>query len=338
MEGLTELNSLSISWNKSLKNFSGLDSLVEIHSSFRVNFNDSLSSLEGLGSLSNLGYFIEFFRNKSLENFTGLETISFVGSFDILENESLQSLTGLEDLTEIPGSITIKRNPKLTSLSGLNNFKKAGNIYIEENHALVDIMALSSLDSVRGSFRLDDNSSLPNLDGLENLKFVAESTLSELYIGFNDDLTDISALDHPLTIQGNLALHYNNSLSSCAVQAVCDYLENPPGTSYISNNVFGCNSPAEIKEACGIVGATSGTEPKRQFILAPNPNNGHFTVNNLLLLEGKLNVQNIAGHKIFEQKLENVNLIDLSDQPAGLFVITIVTKNETYLEKVIKYD
>jgi hypothetical protein len=49
----------------------------------------------------------------------------------------------------------------------------------------------------------------------------------------------------------SLAIAYNDVLSSCEAQTICNYLSTPTGTVDILLNAPGCNSPGEIANACG---------------------------------------------------------------------------------------
>ena len=50
----------------------------------------------------------------------------------------------------------------------------------------------------------------------------------------------------------DLYISFNNSLSTCEVQSICNYLASPNGIVIINNNATGCNNPPEVANACGI--------------------------------------------------------------------------------------
>ncbi|MBC7900052.1 MAG: hypothetical protein H7070_08355, partial [Saprospiraceae bacterium] len=56
---------------------------------------------------------------------------------------------------------------------------------------------------------------------------VFDGTGLTVYPGFFDALTNLGALNHPISISGNLEIRVNSLLSNCAAQAICDYLDNP---------------------------------------------------------------------------------------------------------------
>jgi len=96
----------------------------------------------------------------------------------------------------------------------------AGNPY------LTSLSGLANLTFVGGYFQIAYNSSLTNLTGLNNIN---AASIEDLYI------------------------YNNNSLSTCEVESICDYLASPNGEVYIGNNAPGCNSQQEVEEACSVV-------------------------------------------------------------------------------------
>ncbi len=94
--------------------------------------------------------------------------------------------------------------------------------------------------------------------------------LGSSYYG-NDLLTSLYGLENVSSIQGDLMIAYNNSLSTCGIQSICDYLDVPNGIISIYNNAPGCNSEHEVQEACWIVHIEEGQATKDQFTFYPNP-------------------------------------------------------------------
>ncbi len=72
-----------------------------------------------------------------------------------------------------------------------------------------------------------------------------------LWIYENDALVNIAGLGNisPASIN-NLYIYNNPLLSNCEIASICEYLLSPNGAVNIYNNASGCNSQAEVEEAC----------------------------------------------------------------------------------------
>ena len=160
-----------------------------------------------------------------------------------IQGSDITNLQGISVVTTMGTYLTIWYNENLTNLSGLDNLTSVGiNFTIIGNSSLSDITSLGNLVYVGAALDIIDNPQLIGLSGIENIE--AES---------------ISSLN----------ISYNPQLTYCEVQSVCDYLANPNGYLIIENNDIGCNSPAEVEEAC-----TVGIAEQRsdlQLSIYPNP-------------------------------------------------------------------
>lgn len=267
---------LLISGNESLINLSGLDSLKTIGNNLFLYFN-RLSNLSGLGSISCIQGFLSIIGNDSLNNLQGLNNLKYINKeLTVISNTELINMTGLDSLEYIGGGLLIAHNPMLKSLIGLNSLTYIGNsLSIWFNPELKNLIGLGSL-SHSGVVSIKNNSSLKSLDGLEMLKEIRSSLL----IQSNDSLEDLNGLLSVKSIGGSLKIEdnimlkslsgidniksytiddlyieNNDSLSSCAVKSICDYLVAPGGTVSIYGNSPGCNSQSEVHSDCSSYGA-----------------------------------------------------------------------------------
>ena len=276
--------------NPKLKNLSGLDNLDSIGGSLNIHSNHSLHDLSGLENLQSIGGGLDVSINDSIINLSGLENLNSIGGFlNICGNEQLKTLTGLENINHIPGHVTIGYqdywggawNQSLESLSGLNNLDSiGGSLRIVGATILSDLTGLANLKTIGGDLVLgfhndqaywpcgSGNHALTNLHGLENLT----SINGKLGIICNEGLTSLSGLDNIAanSIQ-ELSIRFNESLSHCAVQSVCNYLLAPNGTTYISSNAPGCNSPEEVQDSCDVIRQVNELLGEGTFTISPNP-------------------------------------------------------------------
>lgn len=146
-----------------------------------------------------------------------LQNLFIEGDDDIVD------LRPLSFLTSINGTLGIVDNEKLQSLDGLENLTNVGaTLYIFSNNALTNIDALSGLRSV-GEITIDETNLLESIDALSSLE----------------------------TINGNVTIANNNSLSyCCSLEPFISGEKTITGTISLSPNLPGCNTTAEISSAC----------------------------------------------------------------------------------------
>ncbi|HMP94331.1 MAG TPA: hypothetical protein PKD90_15735, partial [Phnomibacter sp.] len=232
LAGLTGLKKVGIGFdifnNPDLEEtgLTGLESLGIIH----LSNLPSLSSLAGLtNNLTNHNTYTLIISGTQLTDLTGLEGIHSMPNMYILGNPQLTSLNGLENLTECGGGITLIGNINLTSIS-----------------ALAGITALPF-----GSLELSYNYSLTQLEGLDNITLIKK----KLWINWNVALQTLAALNDDLIIEDEdgeeLKLVDNWQLTFCAEPAICTFIANG-GAYEIAANGSGCQTIAQIQEACGL--------------------------------------------------------------------------------------
>ena len=89
---------LTIQYNESLENLSGLENLEALHGDILVENNAALVDFVGLSRVTHFSSNIEVRSNPSLTSLKGLEGITELGSLLVSDNSSLKTLDGLHDL------------------------------------------------------------------------------------------------------------------------------------------------------------------------------------------------------------------------------------------------
>lgn len=136
-------------------------------------------------------------------------------------NSAVSDISSLSFLREVTGNFTVSSLPSST-LDGLNNLKTVGGtLTISHNHQLTDITALGSLETVGNILYFFNNDALQSLAGIERLK-----SAERLWILFNDILSDCHAI------------------------GICRGLNFGINGTNIRDNAVGCNTTAEINNAC----------------------------------------------------------------------------------------
>ncbi len=322
----------------------GLSVLTAIGGSLMIECNEALASLAGLHNLTAIGGNLYLEGNLVLTSLAGLDHVTFIGGdVELTNNVALINLTGLEGLTSVNGKLWIDDNESLTSLSGLGNVATtAGVVRIYSNNSLENLSGLEGLTSIGGCLIIGGqghlggvgNPSLTSLMGLYNVTSIG----GMIDIGYNSSLSDLAGLDN---INAgsicSLFIYENDTLKSCAVQSICDYINDPNGTVFISNNATGCNDQGEVGEACIRLSET-GAVAERIFSAYPNPSSGCITIE---MKSGPANgflvISDLTGQEIVIQNMtDSKTQIDLSSFPAGIYFAKLNTNNTYEAVKLIK--
>ena len=287
IENFVGLNSLTsvgndfiISQNESLIDFSGLDIFSTVHNEFMVLQNNSLNDFTGLTNFDYAGNNFIISNNSNLINFNGIDNINLVeGDLIINNNESLKNLQGLNNLNIVEGSVSISENPNLTgsedledldeiygdllifhnellsNLSGFINIKEiGGSLSLYSNDRLITLNEMENLTTLGGYLSISQNSWLEDISGLSNLN----SIKGRLEITFNNSLTSLDGLENinPNTIKSSdsnfkdIEIYYNDILSQCSIESICNALKINNKTNDIHDNALGCSSKNEIILKC----------------------------------------------------------------------------------------
>jgi hypothetical protein len=205
-----------------------------------------------------------------------------------IQGNDITNLNGLNVLTAIGGAVYIADNFALTSLTGLNNLTSIGGGLGISFTALTSLTGLNALTSIGGELEISFTA-LTSLTGLNALTSIGD----HLIIQNNDELTSLMGLGN--IDAGSiswLTINYNDHLSSCEVQSICDNLASPNGPIYINNNATGCNSQAEVEDACASIGVED-LNPETSLTIYPNPTS--TTLNIETSAKGSLSILNISG-------------------------------------------
>ncbi|NOX47665.1 MAG: T9SS type A sorting domain-containing protein [Chlorobi bacterium] len=327
---------LSIVNNDLLTNLSGLENLQFINHTLQVGIvgfgNPSLMSLQGLNKLGSIESSLNVFSNASLTNIEALSNLKSIGtSLSFIENETLHNLNGLENIKTLNGLLLIQDNDDLTDLNGLDSLYQVNTLRVFLNSNLEDFSGLNSLKYILGEMDIFENNSINSLSGLDSLIYIGD----RLRIKGNSSLTDLLNLGSlsPNSIS-ELHIYENNSLSDCQATSICNYLISPNGTVNIQNNATGCNSQAEIEEACPL--GTNETEYLSDNIqIFPNPAKNTITILNSSNTKiQEVIIFNPSGKTILQKK-GPVNTIDISGLQTGLYFVEVKTGMGDVRKKLI---
>lgn len=222
-----------------LPSLAGLEGLTQVDD-LSIEGATPLTSLAGLQNLTSIGD-LHIVRNASLPNLNGLpQTLPSVFNLEVFGNPLMTSLEGMPAFGEITHSLRIGENDMLTDISALgpSSFPIGDSpnvdISVNRNPLLISLFGLPAVDKV-WTLSITDNCTLNSLGGLESLIEV----WSGLVIFNNPALSDCSALNAVLD-------EVDDGIVGPSVGP-----ENPPDSPglpgiWIEANLVGCNSMDQI--------------------------------------------------------------------------------------------
>ena len=133
-------------------------------------------------------------------------------------------------------------------------------------------------------------------------------------------LTGLEGLD-PNSIQ-SLRLHSSPQLAGCAVESICQYLENG-GEHFIRFNAADCESQTAILDQCR-VSSTDDLAEDGDVTLYPNPTTAAFELRGLSPdWRGTIEVINAGGRVLFQAPYQAGTTINSADWPAGCYWVRL---------------
>ncbi len=254
------------------------------------------------------------------------EAAAFSGEIDCADMD-ITDLTGIEAFTAL--TVLYCHNNDLTSLDVIANTALV-ELYCDGNDlSLLDVSANTALTQLFCSgneltaLDVSSNTLLDRLvcpfNDLIVLDVSSNTVLTGLSCGFNQ-LVSLNAQN------GNnmnfIALATANNPDLICIQVDDAAYSN---TNWTDEFYFGKDEQTSYSENCGTTGIPEPVSNKLSFY--PNPTRG------LVYFSELTNVQltNATGQLIMERK--NVNTLDISDQPTGIYFITHIDKNGQVVQK-----
>ena len=212
---------------------------------------------------------------------------------------------------EIEGDVTINGGNSIINLNGLSALTSiGGSLEIYGNNALSILTGLEGLTSIGGDLDISDNFALTSLTGLDN---IAAGSFSYLYIV------------------------YNYSLSTCAVQSICDYLTNG-GYSNIYGNANGCDNSEQVDSACVYI-SNGDITLAPAFSIFPNPTTDQITISmpSTPFKSTFMTIYNINGQQLIKRQImEPIINVDVSGLSQGVYFVKVADDRTVQVGKFVK--
>ena len=206
----------------------------------------------------------------------------------------------------IDGSVTIS-GCYITNLNGLSLLTSiGGELSIHDNPNLISLSGLDNVTSIEGSIKINNNHDLTSLSGLESI--------------------DAGSID-------SLFIHDNDTLSTCDVTSICNYLLTLGGYNEIHDNATGCNSQGEVELACTV----TVEELFREGYLLLFPNPARQEINILLDDRRKVDevrIYTLIGQQILQEIPIN-GMIDITRLQSGIYIVEVTIDNTRLRQKLL---
>lgn len=207
---VTSIESITVSFNKSLRNLNGFTSIKEITGDVEISNNDQLMYFQPFKNILFFEGNLKVKNNKLLYESDGLYKLLSMASKSEVNNNTVFT-TNIELMKII---FEGKGKLKFTSQNELDIFGKCyqkktfdGDIVIDRSN-ITNINALKCLNKINGKLIIKRNDNLVSVDGLSHLV-----SINNLIISFNKNLNSLSGLENLSTVKNNVVIYRNTYLT-----------------------------------------------------------------------------------------------------------------------------
>ena len=350
--GCTEILGHVTILGENITNVDGLSTVKRIGGSLDLSYNDSLTDLSGFDSLKycKILYLVG---SNSLTNINGFNSLDSIELIEIGYLTSLETINGFANLIYAGDNIFITECPSLISISGFNSLPYVWGLYVHDNYLLTEISGFNSLTSSH-EFHFANNYQISDMTGFSNLETVADlvlfdTKLTDLFwlhnlktinsyfiLKHNSLLESLSGIDSVNFSSANIYISNNYLLSMCAIENLCILLDTLPENILVSDNATGCNSKEEIQEACS-TGIFEFSQPT-EIIIFPNP--ASISLENIIKVEydnlnkyknTELRFIDVLGRQVYKERIYNTldrNIVDISQWSTGIYYVLLLSDSK----------
>ncbi|MFK7933089.1 MAG: MopE-related protein, partial [Saprospiraceae bacterium] len=208
--------------------------------------NDPITNLNGLTQITRIDGFLFINQCNELTDLTGLDNLTFIGTqLAVSENQNLTSLTGLNNLQTINEILLIENNARLGDISALAQLSSPIDIIqIVNCPTLSRLPRFTDFTTINRILQIDNCDALGDFSGFESI-----TTVQNIIISNNENLLDLQGFNNLGDVQ-SINIANNPNLSNCAIESICDFIENETTEFIIQDNADGCQSANQISIAC----------------------------------------------------------------------------------------
>lgn len=364
MGPITSLGSyLNISFNPVLTDITALNGLTEVGPSYinaflQISNNNSLPAVNGLDLIAETGSYLYIGSNSAMTTINGLNGLTTVrGEFSITGNASLTDLAAFTSLTTVdkPGGsgedFIIDLNPVLTNIDEFNALTTvSGTVNIVSNSSLSDCVS----DGICAIVAPDGNQAfiIGNAFGCANETQVeiacAAAPVELLFFRGQYEHEEVSLTWQTASEQNNSFFEVEHSPNGKDFKML-GRVTGHGTTMTLSDYKFRHAKPAaginyyrlkqvdadEKFQYSSIVSVFVQNDDDDVAIF-PNPTTGPVWLKGETHGRRTARVTDLTGKIVLEKNLSESSLLDLSDQPNGVYFIEIQKENGKILKRIIK--
>lgn len=185
------------------------------------------------------------------------------------------------------------------------------------------------------SVSVTDNNNCTNTDEIT----ISVNPLAVSDFTFTENNLEISFTNNSLNASAYL-WNFGDSNTSTDVNPVYTYSSS--GEYIVSLTAINneCGDSVSNKSVTAITTSIEDTYLKNNIAIYPNPSDGFININlgNINQVGLELEIRNFAGQRVFFKKIEpnqSAEIIDLSNQPSGIYNLNIISKDWIQTKKII---
>lgn len=356
--GIQYINgSLLVSQNPALTTLAGLDNAAFTGRFLQISNNNALTSISSLDNMTEVGNnvntngrFLSIGSNPNLTTIDGLHNLVSVGTdFEIVNNGNLVTLDAFNSLQTIGGEFAITGNPDLTSVLEFGAITSiGGGLTISNNNLLSDCAAQGICDFLDGPGLAIIGSNDPGCNS------VAEVEAECLLLPVKLTTLRARARYDGVLVEWQTASEQNNSHfqvehsadgksfvtvgelpgnGTTAVARQYQFLHERPveGLNYYRLKQVDFDGKFEYSP---IVSAMLRSES--EIALAPNPTDGPLFVRGSIEEDCFIRITDGMGRVVWSQPLPETRMIDLANQPDGVYVVEITAGKVRTTRRIVK--
>ncbi|MDQ6477215.1 T9SS type A sorting domain-containing protein [Dyadobacter sp. LHD-138] len=333
LEGISQARMIVIHNSTTLQNLEGLNNLASASMGLSL-FGNGLNSLQGLESLTSLGGLV-LSTNPNLVSLQGLHNLTRMDQGMFQGNNALSNFKGLENLSTVQ-SLSIGLHTSLTSLEGLGNFPALNQFVLIQNPLLTSCAVkpiCQTLGNTAAMTQVQNNglgcNSIAQIEAaclvlpvtLADFKVKAEGNTAQLTwtttAEANSDYFEIQVSNDArkwLTL-GNLSSHGDSGQTNHY-----SFTHQKPLQSiqYYRLRMVDRDGSAAFSQIRSL------TFTSLPMVLYPNPTTDRVQLVNEDWQDiERLQVVDVHGKVVLEQKGDFEKGISLNQQPAGLYVLNL---------------
>lgn len=333
--------------NNLVMNFQGLEKLESVGNDLRILNNTGLQTTVGLSGLKTIGRHLRIENNGGLDSLSGLSALESIGStFQLINNASLNHIHDLSSLRHIGQSLIIRNNSLLSSLNGLDQVEADPLDYLSiENNPFLDLCNVRSV-----CLYLFDPDKTYSIFGNAISCQTGDQILASCSIALPVSLISFTASLE----QGQALLQWNTTGDLRPDLFMIEHSRDGERFSLLDKMPFGHQShpytyrhspppgmnyyrvKAVAEGRSSVYSSIGSVQIKNENWVLPNPTRGILHIRPPDEQRCRIEVRDLTGRVLMNVAGQGPQIMDLSGQPSGIYLISVLSYSGRRIFKVLK--